>query len=234
MDGLVCGLLGSGRERVCAMIFGAVPRAGEVRVRSTVLPPGSPRAAIANGLGFVPADRQAHGVIMSMRVDENLTLPNLKTLRSKIGSLSASAERREAAHWIGRVRLDPPLPQRDLEQLSGGNQQKVVLAKWLRNQPCVLLLDEPTQGVDVGATSAIYDLIRAAAAGGAAVLVSSSDAAELAALCDRVIVLYDGAVDVQLEPPVLTEARLVRESQRPSAPPRPNDADVQAGATRVR
>jgi len=230
----LCGLLGSGRERVCGMIFGAVAREGEVRVRSTVLPPGSPGAAIANGLGFVPSDRQAHGVIMSMRVDENLTLPNLKTLRSKIGSLSASAERREAAHWIGRVQLDPPLPQRDLEQLSGGNQQKVVLAKWLRNQPCVLLLDEPTQGVDVGATSAIYDLIRVAAAGGAAVLVSSSDAAELAALCDRVIVLYDGAVAAQLKPPVLTEARLVRESQRPSAPPQPNDADVKAGAARVR
>jgi ABC-type sugar transport system ATPase subunit len=229
----VCGLLGSGRERVCGMIFGAAPREGEVRVHSTVLPPGSPRAAIANGLGFVPSDRQAHGVIMSMRVDENLTLPNLETLRSRIGSLSAAAERREAAHWISRVQLDPPLPQRHLEQLSGGNQQKVVLAKWLRNKPCVLLLDEPTQGVDVGATSAIYDLIRAAVTGGAGVLVSSSDNAELEALCDRVIVLYDGAVTAQLEPPVLTEARLVRESQRPSAPPQPNDAEVQAGATHV-
>ena len=229
----VCGLLGSGRERVCGMIFGAVPRGGEVRVASTVLPPGSPRAAIANGLGFVPSDRQAHGVIMTMRVDQNLTLPNLKTLRGKIGSLSPSAERRQAAHWIDRVHLDPPLPERDLEQLSGGNQQKVVLAKWLRNQPCVLLLDEPTQGVDVGATSAIYDLIRSAAAGGAAVLVSSSDTAELAALCDRVIVLIGGTVAAQLEPPVLTEARLVRESQQPSAAPRLNDADVNAGAPRV-
>lgn len=230
----LCGLLGSGRERVCGMIFGAVPRDGEVRVGSTVLTPSSPSAAIANGLGFVPSDRQAHGAIMSMRVDENLTLPNLKTVRSKIGSLSASAERREAAHWIGRVQLHPPLPERNLEQLSGGNQQKVVLAKWLRNEPRVLLLDEPTQGVDVGATSAIYDLIRAAAAGGAAVLVSSSDTAELAALCDRVIVLYRGVVAAQLEPPVLTEARLVRESQQPPAPPQPSHADVKAGATRVR
>jgi ribose transport system ATP-binding protein len=230
----LCGLLGSGRERVSSLVFGAAPREGEVRVRSTVLTPGSPRAAIANGIGFVPSDRQALGAVMTMRVTENLTLPNLKSLTGRMGRLSASAERREATHWIGRVQLDPPRPERDLEQFSGGNQQKVVLAKWLRNRPRVLLLDEPTQGVDVGAMSAIYGLIRAAAGDGAAVLVSSSDTAELAALCDRVIVLRDGAVAAQLEPPDLTEARLVHESQLPAAPLPASAADAKAGATHVR
>jgi ABC-type sugar transport system ATPase subunit len=230
----LCGLLGSGRERVSSLIFGALPRQGEVRVGGSVLTPGSPRAAIANGIGFVPSDRQALGAVMTMRARENLTLPNLKTLSSKIGRISASEERREAAHWIGRVQLDPPLPERDLEQFSGGNQQKVVLAKWLRNRPRVLLLDEPTQGVDVGATSAIYGLIHAAAGDGAAVLVSSSDTAELATLCDRVIVLRDSAVAAQLQPPDLTEARLVHESQLPAAPQPTTSANAKAGATHVR
>jgi ABC-type sugar transport system ATPase subunit len=230
----ICGILGSGRERLCGLVFGAERRGdGEVRVGQAAVGPGNPREAVTRGIGFVPADRKAHGAIMSMRVRENLTLPNLRPMRGRLGALSAPAERREASEWSGRVGLDPPLPERDLEQFSGGNQQKVVLAKWLRNRPRVLLLDEPTQGVDVGARSAIYELIRDVTAAGTAVLISSSDTAELAALCDRVIVLRDGAVAVELTSPELTEERLVHESQLPSVTPRSDRAHSQAGAGHV-
>ena len=209
----VCGILGSGRENVSRLVFGAARRAGgEVRVAGAPLRAGSPREAIRRGVGFVSADRHADGAVMGMRARENLTLPGLRPLRGKLGSLNAKRERTDAAAWTRRVELDPPLPERQLDLFSGGNQQKVVLAKWLRNKPRVLLLDEPTQGVDVGAKAAIYKLILTAAADGAGVLVSSSDTAELAALCDRVVVLRDGRIVSELDRSAISDARLVAES----------------------
>jgi ribose transport system ATP-binding protein len=103
----------------------------------------------------------------------------------------------------------PPDPERTLSLFSGGNQQKIVLAKWLRNEPKVLLMDEPTQGVDVGAKAGIFELIAAAAGAGAGVLVSSSDAKELALICDRVLVMRDGELAAEVNKPDLSEARLV-------------------------
>ncbi|WP_134765175.1 sugar ABC transporter ATP-binding protein [Nocardioides sp. 1609] len=208
----VAGILGSGREHLCGLLFGSTPRsAGSVLVQGKNLP-ASPRRAVSRGVGFVPSDRHADGAIMTMPARENLTLPSLRQLRGRLGNLRANAERREATLWANRVELDPPDPERTLELFSGGNQQKVVLAKWLRNQPVVLLLDEPTQGVDVGAKAAIYQLVIDAAAAGSAVVVSSSDSAELAELCDRVVVLRGGRIAAEVQRNELSEARLVTES----------------------
>jgi len=112
--------------------------------------------------------------------------------------------------WIDRVAVRPAEPERALELFSGGNQQKVVLAKWLRNEPKALLMDEPTQGVDVGAKAGIFELIANAAAAGAGVLVCSSDAKELALICDRVLVMRDGKVVAEVSRSQLSEAGLVR------------------------
>ncbi|MFJ2160538.1 sugar ABC transporter ATP-binding protein [Streptomyces sp. NPDC087856] len=209
----VCGILGSGREQLASLVFGAKPRtAGEVQVLGKPVHPSSPRHAIQAGIGFVPADRHTDGAVMSMRARENLTLPGLAPLRGRFGNLSKRAERRTALHWAARVELEPPQPERDLELFSGGNQQKVLLAKWLRNKPKVLLLDEPTQGVDVGAKAAIYQLLSDAAAEGTGVLVSSSDTEELAVLCDRVLVFRNGLLAARLDRPHISESRLVAES----------------------
>jgi ribose transport system ATP-binding protein len=209
----VCGILGSGRERLAEVIFGARPlTAGRITAAGRQLKGGSAREAITNRIGFVPADRHADGAVMTMSARENLTLPGLRTLRSRAGNLRVGAERRDTRAWAEKVELDPLQPERALELFSGGNQQKVVLAKWLRNRPAVLLLDEPTQGVDVGAKAAIYALIEDAAADGAAVLVSSSDTAELAALCDSVVVFRDGVIATRLDRADVSEARLVTES----------------------
>ena len=138
----VAGILGSGREHVAALLFGAQPRvSGDVEVRGVGLPPADPRASIAAGVAYVPGDRHAEGAVMPMRVRENLTLPDLLRLRRRFWRLDRSAERAEVADWIDRVALRPADPERPLELFSGGNQQKVVLAKWLRNRPRVLLLD---------------------------------------------------------------------------------------------
>jgi ABC-type sugar transport system ATPase subunit len=209
----VSGLLGSGREHVCGLVFGATRRTGgRVIVADHELTgAGDPHAAIAAGVGFVPGDRRARGAVMGMTARENLTLPRLRPLRGALGMLDGAAERAEAADWTARVDLSPPQPERPLDHFSGGNQQKVVVAKWLRTAPKVLLLDEPTQGVDVGAKAAIYGLIDQAAAAGAAVLVASSDEAELVTICDRVTVLREGRVAAELAGHELDEARLVLE-----------------------
>jgi ABC-type sugar transport system ATPase subunit len=208
----VAGILGSGREHVASLLFGAQPRrGGSVAVHGTQLPAGDPRASIRAGVAYVPGDRHSEGAVMPMRVRENLTLPDLLRLRRRFGRLDRSAERREVDEWVERVALRPAEPERPLELFSGGNQQKVVLAKWLRNDPRVLLLDEPTQGVDVGAKAAIYDLVHAAAARGAAVLMASSDTAELASVCDRVVVMRDGRAAADVCGADLSEERLVLE-----------------------
>ena len=167
-------------------------------------------AAIDAGLAYVPADRRRDGLVMDMDVRENLTLPLLWPLRRRVGRLDDGAERGETERWIGTVGLRPPNPNQPLKLFSGGNQQKVVLAKWLRTKPRVLLLDEPTQGVDVGAKAAMYELIRAAAEAGTGVLVCSSDTEELVSLCDRVLVLEQGRIHDEIARRDLTESRLVR------------------------
>jgi ABC-type sugar transport system ATPase subunit len=209
----VAGLLGSGREDLAATIFGAQrATGGAVSVDGAAVHAGDPAAAIRAGMGFVPADRPRHGAVMTLSARENLTLPMLGPLRRAGRRLDRRAEQAEVAEWTRTVGLHPAHPERAMAMFSGGNQQKVVLARWLRMRPRVLLLDEPTQGVDVGAKAAIYELVLRAAAEGAAVLVASSDDKELALLCDRVIVLRDGRASAELDRRALSEERLVHES----------------------
>jgi len=207
----VGGILGSGREQLAAILFGAQHRSeGRVEVGGSELVPDDTVAAIEAGMAFLPADRRRGGAVMDMNVRENLTLPMLGPLRRTFGRLDSKAERKETRYWMHTVNLRPPNPEQPLKLFSGGNQQKVVLAKWLRVQPRVLLLDDPTQGVDVGAKAAIYELIIAARRNGAGVLLCSSDTKELVQLCDRVLVFNGGRVVSEVPRESLSEARLVR------------------------
>jgi ABC-type sugar transport system ATPase subunit len=207
----VSGILGSGREELAGLLFGVSHRRrGTVEVAGEELISDDTVAAIDAGMGFVPADRRRGGVVMELNVRENLTLPLLRPLRRAIGRLDQRAERSETQRWMATVGLRPPNPNQRLKLFSGGNQQKVVLAKWLRTKPRVLLLDEPTQGVDVGAKAAIYELILAAARSGTGVLVCSSDTKELVSLSDRVLVLDQGRIISDIGRRDLNESRLVR------------------------
>jgi ribose transport system ATP-binding protein len=212
------GVLGSGREDLNALLFGEQrPAGGQITLAGERLPPGDMVTAIERGAAFVPADRHRLGAVMTMSMRENLTLPALHGLRRRFGAIHQSAERTEARRWADRVGLRPPAPDRSLSTFSGGNQQKVVLAKWLRTSPRLLLLDEPTQGVDVGAKAIIHQLVRQAAAQGGAVLVASSDAKELVALCDRVLLVDQGRVAGELTGAALTEGALVQAALTASA-----------------
>jgi len=207
----VSGILGSGREELAALLFGASHRSrGTIEVTGSDLVSDDTAMAIDAGLSYVPANRRRDGAVMDMTVRENLTLPLLRPLRRRFGRLDERAERGETRRWMGTVGLRPPNPNQQLKLFSGGNQQKVVLAKWLRTKPRVLLLDEPTQGVDVGAKAAIYELIGSAAKAGTGVLLCSSDTKELVSLCDRVLVFEQGRILEEIARRDLTESRLVR------------------------
>ncbi len=207
----ISGLIGSGRDEAAGCIFGASPRfVGKVLVDDTKVF-ADPRESIMAGMAYVPAERKSEGLLPRHRVHEHVTLPRLGPLQ-RASRLVRSAELADSRRWSERVDLQPPDQFRRMEKFSGGNQQKAVLARWLRTDPKVLLLAEPTQGVDVGAKSTVYDLIDEAAASGVAVVVTSSDNAELVRLCDRVLVLRGGMVATELSGSRLTESRLLAET----------------------
>jgi ribose transport system ATP-binding protein len=160
---------------------------------------------------LVPANRHVDGLVLTMNVRENLTLTDLgafwRGLRLRHGS-----EREHTASWVSQLGVKTPTTELNVESLSGGNQQKIVIGKWLRTKPAVLLLDEPTQGVDVAAKAEVHRLVDQAARNGAAVLVCSSDEAELERLCDRVLVVRRGEVVAEFHRPEINAKRLAQES----------------------
>jgi ribose transport system ATP-binding protein len=207
----VSGVIGSGVEELLGAIFGARARSsGTVAVDGKAVLAGSVRNAIASGIGYVPADRHRHGAVLGMSASENLTLPFLAPLRRWWGAIDDRAERREALRAFDEASVLPRKPASPFSSFSGGNQQKVIVARWTRTSPKVLLLEEPTQGVDAGAQQSLYELVRRAAATGAAVLVASSDTKELVEICDRVIVLVNGTVARELSGHELHEAAVIR------------------------
>ena len=187
-------MVGSGRTEILEAIFGIRPPAsGTVTVDGRLLGALSPAQAVRLGIALVPEDRHVQGLVLEHSIERNLTLPHLPDF-SRWGWMRRGAPARQAAIAIGRLTIKAPGPATVAKALSGGNQQKVVFAKWNAPQPRVLLLDEPTVGVDVGAREEIYSLVRAAAATGTGVLVVSSDLAELVLLCDRVSIVVGGRV----------------------------------------
>lgn len=208
----VAGVLGSGREAVPSLLFGAVPsHAGTFTVGGAVVLAPTPATSIRRKVAFVPGDRARHGSTAQMSARENLTLPQLRTVRGAGGAISTRRERAEAERRLAAYDVRPHRTEQRFGLFSGGNQQKIVLARWLRDDPLVLLLDEPTQGVDIGAKTTIYEAVGQAAANGTAVLVSSSDTKELLRICDRVLVLRDGRLVAELAGEALTEHRLLVE-----------------------
>jgi ribose transport system ATP-binding protein len=209
----IAGLNGSGRDEVCELVFGGRTRTGSVEVNGERLPPDRPDVAISNGLALVPADRHGAGLVLNESVRENLTLVDLKPFW-RGWRLSRSRERGAARQWIDKLSIRTSSMDAVVESLSGGNQQKVVMGKWLRTEPTVMLLDEPTQGVDVGATAELHRMIRSAADEGSAVVLCSSDERELSHICDRVLVLCDGSVEAELVGDQIGSQRIAQQSLR--------------------
>ena len=188
------GLVGAGRTELARVLFGLEPLdAGTIRLNGQSIRPRSPEDAIARGLAYLPEDRRRHGVILDLGVDANLTLAALTAI-SRRGFLDHAAEASIATGLVQKLGIKTAALTTPVRNLSGGNQQKVALGRWLVRPPAVLILDEPTQGVDVGAKSEIHRLIGELAAQGMAVLMISSELIEMLGMSDRIVVMRNGGV----------------------------------------
>lgn len=188
------GLLGSGAKELIQSLFGLLPaREGELKVDGRVVRLRNPATAARQGIALVPEDRRAQGVALNLGVEENITLASLKRF-TRLGWLDRAGERASVSTLIKELQVKASGPEALVRTLSGGNQQKVVIAKWLARQSSIYILDEPTVGVDVAAKAEIYRLIAQLAERGAGVLLLSADLDELLGVCDRVMVMHRGTI----------------------------------------
>jgi ribose transport system ATP-binding protein len=206
----MAGLVGAGRSELLEAIFGVVPAMqGTVRVSGRVVSPGSPRGAMDSGIALVPEDRKRQGLFLEMGVRENLSIASLHRDQAA-GFLNRPAEKALCDEMIPAMRIKSAGVEQPVQFLSGGNQQKVVIGKWLATRPSVFLLDEPTRGVDIGAKQEIYRLMEELAAKGVAVLFVSSDLEEILGMSDRVLVLHEGRLSGELQRNELSEEAVMR------------------------
>jgi rhamnose transport system ATP-binding protein len=206
----LAGLVGAGRSEVARAIFG-IDRAdaGHVEVDGRRLPVGRPAAAMEAGIGFVPEDRRQQGLVMELSIARNATLTRMRAL-ARGGLIAGRAENRLAKDWAGRLRLKYHRLEDPVGFLSGGNQQKVVLAKWLATEPKVLIVDEPTRGIDVGTKAEVHRLLSELAGRGVAVLMISSELPEVLGMADRVLVMHEGRISGELSRAEADEERVMR------------------------
>ncbi len=207
----IAGLVGSGRTELARAIFGADRMtSGKLILSGKQKSIPSSRAAVSSGIGLVPEDRKNHGVILGMKVRENVTMPSISKVTTLLGVIRARTERGIVADLIDKLSIKTSGMDAAVADLSGGNQQKVALAKWLSKTCDLLILDEPTRGVDVGAKVEIYNLINDLAAQGIAIIMISSEMMEMIGMADRVMVMSEGKVTGFLEGEEITEENILR------------------------
>lgn len=205
----LAGLVGAGRTEVARAIFGADPiDSGEIILDGRRVTVRSPRDAIRLGIGLVTEDRKALGLVLGMAVRENISLANLGPL-SRLGFIKRRREREVANQFVEDLMIKTPSVDQSVQNLSGGNQQKVVLAKWLFTQSKVLIFDEPTRGIDVGAKTEIYQLMNRLAENGVAIIMISSELPEVLGMSDRIIVMHDGSIAGELSGEEATQEKIM-------------------------
>jgi ribose transport system ATP-binding protein len=216
------GLVGAGRTELARLLFGADPKtSGEIRLEGRPVATPDPRAAMRQGIAYVPEDRKGQGLFLQMSVGANATM-NVAAGHTRLGMLRRRPLRALAADAIRRLNVKVAHPDVLVGKLSGGNQQKVLLARWLEIAPKVLILDEPTRGVDILAKSEIYQFIRKMAGQGVAVIVISSELPEVIGVCDRVLVMHEGAIAGELAGADITQENIMHlatGADHPAQPP---------------
>ncbi len=206
----LAGLVGAGRSEVARAIFG-IDRwdAGAVRINGRPLPAASPTAAMAAGIGLVPEDRRQQGLVMDFSIERNVALASLGRVR-RFFLIPFGSERKFASEWALRLKLRYGRLRNPVWTLSGGNQQKVVLAKWLARRPSLLIVDEPTRGIDVATKAEVHRLLSDLANDGVAILMISSELPEVLGMADRVIVLFEGWISAEFDRAEADEDRIMR------------------------
>jgi len=213
------GLMGAGRTEVARAVFGADrPQSGEVHVHGKKRAIRTPEHAVAAGIGYLSEDRKRFGLALGMDVEANVVMSNLSRYLSFVGFLKGQPMRRAAEKFIRLLNIRTPSATQEVRLLSGGNQQKVVVAKWLDRDCDILFFDEPTRGIDVGAKSEIYKLLRALADQGKAIVMISSELPEILRMSDRIVVMCEGRLTGELTADQATQERImVLATQRDTA-----------------
>jgi rhamnose transport system ATP-binding protein len=222
----LAGLVGSGRSEVARAVFG-IDRydAGAVNVRGKPLRKASPTGAMAAGVGFVPEDRRQQGLVMDMSVQQNVALASLGRLR-RAGFIRSSSEHALAADWATRLAIKYGRLTDPVSMLSGGNQQKVVLAKWLSRKPAVLIVDEPTRGIDIATKAEVHHLLLQLARDGVGILMISSELPEVLLVSDRVLVMREGRLAAEFARADATEERIIAAGTGQASKPGTGQASV--------
>jgi ribose transport system ATP-binding protein len=207
----LAGLVGSGRTELLRTLFGIDhPLNGKILISGKRAVVRTPHDAVAQGVALVPEDRKQHGLLIDVNVQNNIGLAGLRHNANRFGFANFRQQRLDSREMISRLGIKTPSDRQTAKFLSGGNQQKVVLGKWLSMNPKLLLLDEPTRGIDVGAKQEIYQLIEQLAAESMAILFVSSELEEIIGIADRVYVMHEGAVTGELPRNELTEESIMR------------------------
>jgi ribose transport system ATP-binding protein len=203
------GLVGSGRTEMMRAIFGADKMvSGELTLNNKALKIKSPRDAIKNGIALVPENRRVHGMIAGANVKENMSLANIKQL-SNLTFVNSKKETESIKKLVKVLNVQPPYLDTEVKYLSGGNQQKVVIGKWLCKKSDLLIFDEPTKGIDVGAKAEIYKLMERLVKDGVGVIFISSEMPELMGICDRILVFNEGRINASISRDEFTESKIL-------------------------
>lgn len=208
------GLVGAGRTEVMRAVFGADPvLEGEIRLQGKKVTIRSPQDAIRHGIGLIPEDRKHQGVLLGMSIKNNITLSSLKAVAT-MGYIDRKKEKRKLEQLKESLRIKTPSLEQLVKNLSGGNQQKVVLAKWLATNCQILIFDEPTRGIDIGAKQEIYKLMRDLVSGGKSIIMISSEMPELLGMSDRIIVMHEGRIVGEVSRCEATQERILDMASR--------------------
>lgn len=207
------GLQGQGQSELLSALFGATATSGSVSVDGRPVRLASPRSASARGIALVPGDRASQGTLPARPILENLTVASMRK-RAAFGLLRPGRERAASQRMVDELSIKVGSLAEPVSSLSGGNAQKVVFGKWLLNEPDVILLDDPTKGVDIGAKAEIYRIIRGLVRAGTTVIINSSEDRELVTLCDRVLVMFEGNIRAEIRGSEISEERLVQAALR--------------------
>ncbi len=206
----ITGLVGAGRSEVLQAVFGADKKqSGTILVEGKEVKIDHPSQAIAQGMGLIPEGRKQQSLFLKFSVKENITIAAFRQVLNKAGLLSTGRENQTAEDYSAKLRVKTPTINQKIVNLSGGNQQKAVIARWLMTKPKILFLDEPTQGIDIGAKNEIYRIIEELAEQGVSIVVVSSEMQETMSLCDRVLVMYEGRLTGELTHAELSQETLM-------------------------
>lgn len=206
----ITGLVGAGRTEVVQAICG-IDKAdsGEIAIDGKKIRINTMADAVKNGIGYIPESRLTEGLILSKDVDDNITVTVLKKLRGRNGLVSLKRKKKTACEWISKLNIKPGYPDMEAQKLSGGNQQRVVIAKWLATDPKILIVDEPTNGIDVGAKSEIHNLLRELASKGMGIIMVSSELPEVLSISDTVLVMRRGRINAVFDGATATQETIM-------------------------